>query len=533
VHTQEVLRCSIHRRKTPPATQGAASGVLEKDAVDSGFRLLIEGSMGSMGRTNGVSLGVLVVTSFAASVVLLCDCVPRFDDIPCTKDVHCPESSPYCINEVCSAVPSLSPSVDAGDAGADDGGSADTGASDDAGDAGNRGDAGTAVDSGTDAGRDRSLGAPCLAASECASGHCATGVCCESACDEAGKLCQRCDSLSQDGLGHCGMAKAEAVCLEIASACSGRCLVNRTVYYCTGNSYACSSRTESVFTPVPSGQICTGDGGVWVKPVDRTASCGAGGACQEGACQGTRWWTSCNGSGACRSPDDSVDALKEPIFATPGASLTSACETNGKTTCDNDKQCVGDALYGAHLCGGSGVCSAPAGPATSCGKYTCDGTALQCKAQCTSNTDCAKNWLCTAPRCHWNWDWIAWDVRSKGGYAVSGEVVTDSRSGLMWQRGGSDAGMAWDAGIGYCDSLDLGGYSDWRLPKTIELLSLVDPTRVSPAVDVNAFPDTQSRDYWTSTPSAGSPGRAWTVDLGHGWSSEFGGTFSFLARCVR
>ncbi|NLH48441.1 MAG: DUF1566 domain-containing protein, partial [Myxococcales bacterium] len=53
----------------------------------------------------------------------------------------------------------------------------------------------------------------------------------------------------------------------------------------------------------------------------------------------------------------------------------------------------------------------------------------------------------------------------------------DYDTGLMWQKEIVDNcyGLyyTWDLAIGYCDSLELAGFSDWRLPTISELRSLV------------------------------------------------------------
>ena len=53
----------------------------------------------------------------------------------------------------------------------------------------------------------------------------------------------------------------------------------------------------------------------------------------------------------------------------------------------------------------------------------------------------------------------------------------DYDTGLMWQKEIVDNcyGLyyTWDLAVGYCDSLELAGFSDWRLPTISELRSLV------------------------------------------------------------
>ncbi len=53
-----------------------------------------------------------------------------------------------------------------------------------------------------------------------------------------------------------------------------------------------------------------------------------------------------------------------------------------------------------------------------------------------------------------------------------GEVCTDESSGLMWQNG-DESNFEWVQAKSYCQDLDWGGYSDWRLPTISELRTLI------------------------------------------------------------
>jgi hypothetical protein len=61
-------------------------------------------------------------------------------------------------------------------------------------------------------------------------------------------------------------------------------------------------------------------------------------------------------------------------------------------------------------------------------------------------------------------------------------VVNDTKTGLMWQDDAVGSTMTWANAITTCESLTLGGYSDWRLPNIRELKSIVDRTRYNPAI---------------------------------------------------
>jgi len=121
-------------------------------------------------------------------------------------------------------------------------------------------------------------------------------------------------------------------------------------------------------------------------------------------------------------------------------------------------------------------------------------------------------------------------------------IVTDTITGLVWQRDGAGArpGCAggttctWDEAQTYCSGLSLGGATDWRLPSVKELRTIVDFTQDPVALDPIAFPHTSySYVYWTANPSAESVNNAWGILIGNGNYSQFRRIDSYNVRCVR
>ncbi len=55
------------------------------------------------------------------------------------------------------------------------------------------------------------------------------------------------------------------------------------------------------------------------------------------------------------------------------------------------------------------------------------------------------------------------------------------------------------------------GFNDWRLPKRLELMSIVDNSKVSPSIDSNYFPNTPSSGFWSSSPNTNYTDNAWYV----------------------
>lgn len=113
------------------------------------------------------------------------------------------------------------------------------------------------------------------------------------------------------------------------------------------------------------------------------------------------------------------------------------------------------------------------------------------------------------------------------------DTVTDNKTGLMWKRcgegqtGSSCAGKAktysWQQAIEYVQTLnkDVGfeGYNDWRLPTAVELRSIVEEQCVNPAININIFPNTAPKAFWSSSPFAGFNDYAWYVNFNQGYDN--------------
>lgn len=91
-------------------------------------------------------------------------------------------------------------------------------------------------------------------------------------------------------------------------------------------------------------------------------------------------------------------------------------------------------------------------------------------------------------------------------------TVSDSVTGLMWQKSCPLRSYTWEEALSYCESNNLCGYTDWRLPNVRELLSLWDWTRMNPPIDL-VF-DCSETYYWTSSTSAAASSYAWNVFFG-------------------
>ena len=66
-------------------------------------------------------------------------------------------------------------------------------------------------------------------------------------------------------------------------------------------------------------------------------------------------------------------------------------------------------------------------------------------------------------------------------------AITDNVTGLVWTQEISSYAMPWSDAAGYCESLDTGDVTDWRLPSVKELWSLRDFSQGWPWVDTDYF----------------------------------------------
>ncbi len=113
-------------------------------------------------------------------------------------------------------------------------------------------------------------------------------------------------------------------------------------------------------------------------------------------------------------------------------------------------------------------------------------------------------------------------------------VVLDKKNAIYWQDNLSSEKSSedWDDAIEYCDQLVLNSMTKWRLPTFNELLSIVDYTRVNPAINP-AFEYVHEGTYWTSVNFSATLSRAWTIDFRTGKTYYSYKTTNHSVRCVK
>lgn len=125
-------------------------------------------------------------------------------------------------------------------------------------------------------------------------------------------------------------------------------------------------------------------------------------------------------------------------------------------------------------------------------------------------------------------------------FIVNGNgTVTDTITNLMWQQ--TDGGeMSIESAQLYCDSLNLAGYSDWRLPNAHEAFSILNHQYSNPALDITVFPKTLAEYWWTSDKQVNDVSKVWATNSGGGIGNHpksetisAGGIKRFHVRAVR
>lgn len=118
-------------------------------------------------------------------------------------------------------------------------------------------------------------------------------------------------------------------------------------------------------------------------------------------------------------------------------------------------------------------------------------------------------------------------------------TITDNNTGLVWQK--TDGGeMSFENAELYCENLNLGNYTDWRLPECHELFSINYYDAINPALKTTVFTKTSAEYWWTSEKRRDNSNNVWVVNAGGGIGAHpktetvsAGGTKKFHVRAVR
>ena len=181
--------------------------------------------------------------------------------------------------------------------------------------------------------------------------------------------------------------------------------------------------------------------------------------------------------------DDSNAAVNPGAVEICGDGIDNDC--NGSTDC-NDNACVDDASCNEDDTDSEIVITYPVVDTGQTSCYDDDGNEITCPEE--------------------GEDFYGQDAQYEGiqmSFQDNGDgTVTDNVTGLMWQQVPVDNGYSYDDAVAYCESLELSGYDDWRIPTTKELFSISNFSKGWPYLDTTYFHiagNSVSKDeqYWT------------------------------------
>ena len=114
------------------------------------------------------------------------------------------------------------------------------------------------------------------------------------------------------------------------------------------------------------------------------------------------------------------------------------------------------------------------------------------------------------------------DGNSNWRFTVNWQVITDTKTGLVWSKETKNTWVNWQQAKQYCENLTTGWKTNWRLPDITELRSIVNWNCHRPAT-YEEFNFVEVKLYWLSNTYESNTGYAWVLNFfygGVGWRDK-------------
>jgi hypothetical protein len=350
-----------------------------------------------------------------------------------------------------------------------------------------------------------------------------------AACRCNSSICSQTGSVCQDGQTLATCATDSDGCLYVASTTT-----------CT-SPQTCSGMAPSAACSLTCSNSCTQGQTSCVSGSLATCTLGSNGCFAYGTAVACGVHQSCTGSAGstqCICNTDPVCSAVGNVCSNSSTSVNCAQDGDGCFYQASSTSCTNGACGGGQCCTNAcsnGATQCPSNSSTQL--QTCGTGGNGCTTWTTSS--CSGSYVCErygTPSCV-DPQWAEWPMHDIGNFTDNGNgTVTDSNTALVWQQAAGSA-MTQPNAISYCSGLNLGGYTDWRLPSLVELLSIVDPRKgdsnTTPAIDTTYFPGTHPFPYWSTTLSASTSGDGWYIIFNNGSNTQNSTASQQYVRCVR
>lgn len=114
-------------------------------------------------------------------------------------------------------------------------------------------------------------------------------------------------------------------------------------------------------------------------------------------------------------------------------------------------------------------------------------------------------------------------------------TITDRQTLLIWQKNDDGQIRILEDANKYCQTLSIGGYSDWHLPSRDELISLWDNAGAKNNLRKKYFPSMKPSYYWSSiigNRDKNTRAFGWGVSFQDGYAGDDDVPFEAYTRCV-
>jgi len=226
-----------------------------------------------------------------------------------------------------------------------------------------------------------------------------------------------------------------------------------------------------------------------------------------------------------------VAAVVAPVTAT-GLLNDTGITWGGNYPTGNNASCIGQTVAEQDCSQGRDV-QAAAGTLVKVGGGAAGFDFTKLDAAGASLPATVTAWTCVRD----NHTGLVWEVKTPAGSGSIHDTDKTYRWGGKTERLTAALGISYgdwnvlvdgsNAGAGLC------GFTDWRVPTVMQLLSIANRGVFNPAIDSSFFPNSGLGYYWSSSPYASNSFYAWGVYFGNGDDGYNGRYGYYQVRLVR